>query len=115
MKEFGVNVWLINTGWSGGEYGEGSRISLNHTRAMISAALNNKLNDVEYLTHEVFGLHMPKSCPEVPSEILNPKNTWNDKNAYNKKANILATAFNNNFEQFSDHASGEIFEAVPKN
>ena len=114
MKEFGVNVWLINTGWSGGEYGEGSRISLNHTRAMISAALNNKLNDVEYSTHEVFGLHMPKSCPEVPSEILNPKNTWNDKNAYNKKANILATAFNNNFEQFSDHASGEILEAAPK-
>ena len=70
MKEFGVNVWLINTGWSGGEYGEGSRISLNHTRAMISAALNNKLNDVEYSTHEVFGLHMPKSCPEVPSEII---------------------------------------------
>ena len=114
MKEFGVNVWLINTGWSGGEYGEGRRISLNHTRAMISAALNNKLNDVEYLTHEVFGLHMPKSCPQVPSEILNPKNTWNDKNAYNKKANILATAFNNNFEQFSDHASGEILEAAPK-
>ena len=72
MKEFGVNVWLINTGWSGGEYGEGSRISLNHTRGMISAALNNKLNDVEYLTHKVFGLHMPKTCPEVPSEILNP-------------------------------------------
>ena len=115
MKEFGVNVWLINTGWSGGEYGEGSRISLNHTRAMISAALNNKLNDVEYSTHEVFGLHMPKSCPEVPSEILNPKNTWNDKNAYNKKANILATAFNNNFKQFSDHANDEILNAAPKN
>tara|TARA_Y100000991_G_scaffold160266_1_gene122475 strand:+ start:1142 stop:2743 length:1602 start_codon:yes stop_codon:yes gene_type:complete len=114
MKEFGVNVWLINTGWSGGEYGTGNRISLKHTRAMITAALNNQLNNVEYLTHEVFGLFMPNSCPGVPSEILSPKNTWKDKNAYDKKANILAKAFNDNFIQFSDHANKEILNAAPK-
>ena len=114
MKEFGVNVWLINTGWSGGEYGTGNRISLKHTRAMITAALNNELDKVEYLNHEVFGLFMPNSCPGVPSEILSPKNTWKDKNAYDKKANILAKAFNDNFIQFSDHANKEILNAAPK-
>ena len=114
MKESGVNVWLINTGWSGGEYGTGNRISLKHTRAMITAALNNELNNIEYLTHEVFGLNMPKSCPSVPSEILSPKNTWQDKVAYDKKADLLANAFNNNFIQFSDQANQEILNAAPK-
>ena len=114
MKESGVNVWLINTGWSGGEYGVGKRISLKYTRAMITAALENKLNNIEYNTHKIFGLHMPKSCPNVPSEILSPKNTWENKLAYDKKANILAKAFNDNFIQFSDHASNEILNAAPK-
>ena len=114
MKESGVNVWLINTGWSGGEYGVGKRISLKYTRAMITAALENKLNNIEYNTHKIFGLHMPKSCPNVPSEILSPKNTWENKLAYDKKANILAKAFNDNFIQFSDHANNEILNAAPK-
>ncbi len=114
MKEFSVNVWLINTGWSGGEYGVGNRISLKYTRAMITAALNNQLNNVEYITHKVFGLNMPTSCPDVPSEILSPKNTWVDKSAYDEKANKLASAFNENFLQFSDHANDEILNAAPK-
>ena len=114
MKESGVNVWLINTGWSGGEYGVGNRISLKYTRAMITAALENKLNNIEYNTHKIFGLHMPKSCPNVPSEILSPKNTWENKLAYDKKANILAKAFNDNFIQFSDHANSEILSAAPR-
>ena len=114
MKEFSVDVWLINTGWSGGEYGVGNRISLKYTRAMITAALNNQLNNVEYITHKVFGLNMPTSCPNVPSEILSPKNTWTDKSAYDKKANKLARAFNENFLQFSDHANDEILNAAPK-
>ena len=114
MKEFSVNVWLINTGWSGGEYGVGNRISLKYTRAMITAALNNQLNNVEYITHKVFGLNMPTSCPNVPSEILSPKNTWTDKSAYDEKANKLARAFNENFLQFSDHANDEILNAAPK-
>ena len=114
MKDFGVNVWLINTGWSGGVYGIGSRISLKYTRAMITAALNNQLSNVKYSTHKVFGLNMPQSCPNVPSEILNPKNTWEDKQAYDNKAYELAEAFNNNFIQFSDHANDEILNAAPK-
>ena len=114
MKEFSVDVWLINTGWSGGEYGVGNRISLKYTRAMITAALRNQLNNVEYITHKVFGLNMPTSCPDVPSEILSPKNTWGDKSAYDEKANKLARAFNENFLQFSDHANDEILNAAPK-
>ena len=114
MKEFSVNVWLINTGWSGGEYGVGNRISLKYTRAMITAALSNQLNNVEYITHKVFGLNMPTSCPDVPSEILSPKNTWGDKSSYDEKANKLARAFNENFLQFSDHANDEILNAAPK-
>ena len=114
MDESNVNVWLINTGWSGGEYGTGNRISLKYTRAMITSILNGELDNVDFTTHEVFGLHMPTSCPNVPSEILNPKNTWVDKNAYNSKANELANAFNKNFAQFADNANNEILDAAPK-
>ena len=114
MDESKVNVWLINTGWSGGEYGVGNRISLKHTRAMISSILNGDLENVEFKTHVVFGLHMPTSCPNVPSDILSPKNTWNDKDAYDTKANELANAFNKNFAQFAENANEEILEAAPK-
>lgn len=114
MDESKVNVWLINTGWSGGEYGVGDRISLKYTRAMISSILNGELEGVEYKKHEVFGLNMPTSCPNVPDEILSPKNTWTDKNAYDKKANELADAFNKNFTQFADYANEEILDAAPK-
>ena len=114
MQENNVNVWLINTGWSGGVYGVGERISLKYTRAMITAILNGELETVEYTTHEVFGLKMPTACPNVPSEILSPKNTWEDKNAYDAKANELANAFNKNFAQFADNANAEILDAAPK-
>ena len=114
MQEQNVNVWLINTGWSGGPYGVGERISLNFTRSMISAILNGDLENVKYNTHSVFGLKMPDSCPNVPADILNPKNTWKDKNKYDVKANKLADAFNKNFEQFSDNANEEILSAAPK-
>ncbi len=114
MKKHDVNVWLINTGWSGGSYGAGKRISLKYTRAMITAILNNEINDVLYTKHEIFGLNMPNSCPNVPSELLNPKNTWENKNDYDLKAKELANAFNQNFEQFADNASEEILEAAPK-
>ena len=114
MENSNVNVWLINTGWSGGEYGTGSRIKLKYTRAMINAALNGDLDDVEYQNHQVFGLHMPKSCTNVPYELLHPKNTWTDGNLYDEKANELAKAFKLNFEQFSDNAKEEILEALPQ-
>lgn len=108
-----VNVWLVNTGWSGGAYGVGSRMSLKYTRAMITAAMNGQLNDVEYKAHGVFGVNIPQSCPDVPADILNPRSTWTDKEAYDKKANELAQLFVKNFEQFADQASEEIRNAAP--
>lgn len=109
-----VNVWLINTGWSGGAYGTGERMSLKHTRAMITAAMQGALNDVEYEAHPVFGVLMPKSCPNVPENILNPRNTWEDKDQYDQKANELANLFIKNFSQYASEASQEILDAAPK-
>lgn len=114
LKENKVNVWLVNTGWSGGSYGVGSRIKLSYTRALITAALNGSLDNVKYETLPVFGLQMPASCPDVPSEILNPRNTWKDKNAYDLKAANLAAAFVKNFEQYASGANKEILAAAPK-
>ncbi|MFT4600250.1 MAG: phosphoenolpyruvate carboxykinase (ATP) [Arenicella sp.] len=113
MEENNVKVWLINTGWSGGAYGTGERISLKYTRAMITSALEGKLDNVDYTTHEIFGLQMPDTCENVPTEILNPKNTWEDKSAYDNKANILAAEFVKNFEQFESDANEEIMAAAP--
>lgn len=109
-----VNVWLINTGWSGGAYGTGSRMSLKYTRAMITAAMNGELDKTEYAPHNVFGVLIPKTCPNVPSEILNPRDTWTDKEAYDKKANELAQLFLKNFEKYADQANEEIRSAAPK-
>lgn len=109
-----INVWLVNTGWSGGGYGVGNRMKLGYTRAMLTAALNGELNDVNYTLHPVFGMMMPDTCPEVPSEILHPRNTWADKTAYDNKANELAEKFNKNFEKFSEGASDDIRNAAPK-
>ncbi|MEO8795451.1 MAG: phosphoenolpyruvate carboxykinase (ATP) [Daejeonella sp.] len=114
LKCGNVNVWLINTGWTGGPYGVGSRMKLGFTRSMITAALNNQLADVQFEEHPVFGLMMPKSCPNVPSEILNPRNTWRDKKSYDLKSAELAQAFVKNFKQFEDFANEEIMHAAPK-
>ncbi len=114
MRASNVNVWLVNTGWSGGPFGIGSRMSLKNTRAMITAALNGELDNVEYTTHPVFGLEMPVTCPNVPDEVLNPRNTWSDVNAYDEKANHLAGLFNENFKHFEAGANEEIKAAAPK-
>lgn len=114
MREHNVNIWLINTGWSGGAYGVGERIKLKYTRAMITAILNGQLDNVDYKEDEVFGLNMPTECPEVPSDMLDPRNTWTDKAAYDKKANVLAESFVRNFEQFASYANEEIMAAAPK-
>ena len=114
MKSSQVNVWLVNTGWSGGPYGIGSRLSLKYTRSLITVALEGKLESVEYKNHEVFGLAMPTECDGVPSEILSPRNTWEDKLAYDLKANELAQAFNNNFDKYSDFANQEMLDSAPK-
>jgi phosphoenolpyruvate carboxykinase (ATP) len=113
MRRHKVNVWLVNTGWTGGGYGVGSRIKLQYTRAMISAALNGALDDVEYRDHPVFGLNMPVHCPGVPDEILDPANTWESREAYDVQANMLAESFVRNFERFGDKASPEILAAAP--
>lgn len=114
MEKHNVKVWLINTGWSGGEYGTGDRIKLKYTRAMITAALEGKLDNVDFTTHEVFGLAMPNECENVPTDMLNPKNTWDDKAAYDAKANHLANEFVKNFKQFESDANAEIMAAAPK-
>lgn len=109
-----VNVWLVNTGWTGGKYGEGKRMNLKYTRAMINAAMRGDLDQVEYVPHVVFGVLKPQSCPGVPAEVLNPRNTWTNPEEYDKQALALAQLFVNNFEQYKDQASEEILSAAPK-
>jgi phosphoenolpyruvate carboxykinase (ATP) len=109
-----IKVWLLNTGYTGGSYGVGKRISLPHTRTLITAALSGKLNEVHYETHPVFGLQFPTTCEGIPAEILNPRSSWEDKEAYDAKAAELARAFANNFKKFEDKASDEIKAAAPK-
>jgi phosphoenolpyruvate carboxykinase (ATP) len=113
IREHSVNVWLINTGWTGGPYGTGSRIKLSYTRAMITAALEGKLDNVEYEKDAVFGMMMPTTCPGVPSEVLNPRNTWTDKNHYDVEAKKLAARFVKNFEKYASAASEETASAAP--
>ncbi len=114
MTDAKVNVFMINTGWTGGAYGTGSRMKLAYTRSMITAALEGKLDNVEYEAHPVFGMMMPKECPNVPSEILNPRNTWADKNAYDENAIALGKQFIKNFEKYEAGVSEEILVAAPK-
>ncbi|MGV3541034.1 MAG: phosphoenolpyruvate carboxykinase (ATP) [Rufibacter sp.] len=113
MTENNVNVWLVNTGWTGGAYGTGSRMKLAYTRAMITAALNGELENVHFVKHPIFGVDMPASCPNVPADILNPRNTWADKEAYDHKANELAKAFVRNFHKYADYANDEIIAGAP--
>lgn len=114
MKDAGVNVWLVNTGWTGGPYGTGSRMKLKYTRAMITEALAGNLKNVEFKTHDIFGLAVPQSCENVPDQVLNPKETWADKEAYDKKARHLAQSFQDNFKKFEDYANEEIMNGSPK-
>ena len=114
MQENKVNVWMINTGWTGGPYGVGSRMKLKFTRAMITAALEGKLNAVQFEADPVFGVAIPKECPNVPGEVLNPRNTWADKNAFDEKAKYLAGLFVKNFEKYASGVSAEVLVAAPK-
>ncbi len=117
MQEAGVNVWLINTGWSGGQYGVGRRMPLKYTRAMISAVLNGDLGDYtydNYHIHSVFGVAQPRTCPGVPSELLSPRTTWNNDDAYYKTAFKLSNAFRLNFKQFEEFANEEIRRGGPQ-
>ncbi len=115
MKDANVNVWLVNTGWTGGAYGTGSRMKLKYTRAMIKAALKGTLDNVSFTQHPVFGLQMPQECENVPDEILNPRETWKDKVAYDAKARELANSFKANFKKYEENANQEILEGGPLN
>ncbi len=113
MQKYSVNIWMINTGWTGGPYGTGTRMKLKLTRAMIGAAMEGKLDSVVFSAHPVFGILVPGSCPGVPYQILNPRSTWADKNAYDEKAKFLAHSFRNNFKTYEASASKEIIEGGP--
>ncbi len=114
IEKYKPQIWLVNTGWTGGPYGVGSRMKLNYTRAMISAALAGQLDHANYNTHKVFGLHFPESCPGVPEGILDPSSTWENKEEYLLKAKALAELFNKNFEKYKGKASEDIIAASPR-
>ena len=117
MKEAGVHVWLVNTGWTGGKYGVGRRMPLKYTRAMITAVLEGKLGNYtyeDYHIHSVFGVAQPRNCPGVPSELLSPRTTWNNDKAYYDTAFKLSNAFRENFKKFEEHANEEIRRGGPQ-
>jgi phosphoenolpyruvate carboxykinase (ATP) len=113
IRQHKVGCWLINTGWSGGPYGIGERMDINHTRAMLKAALSGELDEVAMHQDPVFKVMIPKTCPGVPDEVLRPENTWSDQTAYQVKARELALAFRDNFRQFEDMVSDEVKNAGP--
>ena len=109
-----LRVWLVNTGWTGGPYGLGSRMKLGYTRAMIRAALSGALDDMGYTADPVFGILVPDAVPGVPSELLRPRDTWKDKTAYDQKAAELAGLFRNNFQKYADGVSVAVRDAGPR-
>ena len=113
INKHNTTVYLINTGWSGGPYGIGARIKIKYSRAMITAAINGDLDQAKYRHDELFNLDIPIEIEGVPSEILDPKNTWNDKNSYDESAKSLCKMFVENFEKF-EGVSQEIKNAGPK-
>ncbi|NOY99047.1 MAG: phosphoenolpyruvate carboxykinase (ATP) [Chloroflexi bacterium] len=114
IERYGVKCWLVNTGWVGGPYGIGKRISIRHTRAMLNAALNGELDDVAYTTDPVFGFEVPKTCPDVPDKVLDPAGSWPSKAEYTKKYHQLAARFVDNFKKFAADCPPELVEAGPK-
>jgi len=115
IKKYNTKVWLINTGWTGGPYGIGKRIPLAFTRSMIKAALNRELDHVKTETLPRFNFSIPVSCPGVPAEMLNPRNTWHDKNKYDQRATQLASEFKTNFEKYKGGTDPEVVSAGPTN
>jgi phosphoenolpyruvate carboxykinase (ATP) len=109
----GVKVWLVNTGWTGGPYGTGSRMKLNLTRAMLRAALSGDLDRAKFTRDPVFGFEVPTKVPDVPKEVLSPRNTWSDPAAYDAQAKRLATMFRENFEQYRAEVPAAVAAAGP--
>jgi phosphoenolpyruvate carboxykinase (ATP) len=116
MQEAGVTVWLVNTGWTGGPYGVGTRMKLKYTRAMITAAIDGSLEKVNvdnYHIHSVFGLQQPRICPNVPTDVLSPRATWGNDKGYYETAHKLAASFKENFKKFESYANEEIMAGAP--
>lgn len=114
IERYGVTCWLINTGWVGGAYGVGKRISIRYTRRMLNAALNGELDGVEYTTDPIFGFQVPNTCPDIPEGVLDPASSWINREEYMKRYRALASRFIDNFKKFSDGASQEVRDAGPK-
>ncbi len=114
IDEHGSHIWLVNTGWTGGPYGTGKRMHLPYTRAMVNAALAGELDNVATTEDPIFGLQVPQSVPNVPTEVLNPRDTWGDPAAYDAQAKMLAAKFNENFKKYADGTSEAIKNAAPK-
>ena len=112
IAKTGADCWLVNTGWSGGSYGVGARMRIDHTRTLVRAALDGKLAKVATAIHPTFGLAMPESCPDVPPEVLDPKRTWADKQAYDRTARELSQRFETNFKQFEPYVSDAVKAAA---
>ena len=116
MQDSGVNVWLVNTGWTGGPYGIGTRMKLQYTRAMITAAMNGSLeaaNKDNYHIHSIFGVQQPRVCPNVPTDVLSPRTTWKNDDGYYETAHKLANSFKENFKKFEEYANEEIMAGAP--
>jgi phosphoenolpyruvate carboxykinase (ATP) len=114
LRTHQVTVWLVNTGWSGGVYGQGSRIKLAYTRAMVHAALSDALDNVAFLPDPTFGVLVPTSCPDVPVEILRPRSAWKNPAEYDSRARHLARLFHDNFHQFAASAGEDVRQAAPR-
>jgi len=113
LKQHNAQCWLVNTGWTGGAYGTGSRMKITHTRAMVDALLAGELEHVPCENDPIFGLAVPQSCPNVPSKVLNPRMTWTDKAAYDQQAFKLAAMFTENFEQYAERVPPTVRDAGP--
>jgi phosphoenolpyruvate carboxykinase (ATP) len=113
IAEHDVKVWLINTGWTGGPYGVGERFKIKHSRAVIAAAIDGDLDNVEYVTDPIFGFDVPAECPGIPTELLTPRTTWSDAAEYDAKATELAGLFKENFKEFAELAGDDITNAGP--
>jgi phosphoenolpyruvate carboxykinase (ATP) len=114
LKKNNATCWLLNTGWAGGPYGVGERMAIKHTRAMLNAALDGELNGVTFKQHPVFGFEYATECPGVPEGVMDPREAWEDKAAYDEKAHHLGELFRKNFEQFASETSDEVKNAGPK-
>jgi phosphoenolpyruvate carboxykinase (ATP) len=114
LQKHHAQCWLVNSGWSGGPYGEGKRMKIEVTRALLDAVFSGQLNDVACTPDPIFNVLIPNECPGVPTEVLTPKNTWKNKDAYDRKAAELAKRFQKNFKKFREDVDDAIVQAGPK-